>query len=131
MTDYVFVYGSLKQDESHHHLLEPFATLTCKTSVQGILYRVVDYPGLVLTNDPGQRVTGEIYEIHDTRSFDLMDEWEGCRPQDPQPHHYRRDKVEIPTPMGTFSCWLYVYIQPTDTLPVINSGNWTESNQPI
>ena len=79
-TRHVFVYGTLRRGEQRDiSLLMPAPRWVGQASVEGVLYDLGDYPGLVLGSDqqPGQeKVMGEVYEISDVLER-LLDEIEG------------------------------------------------------
>ena len=66
-TRHVFVYGTLRRGEQRDiNLLTPAPRWLGSASVEGVLYDLGEYPGLVLGREPvpGQtKVKGEVYEI--------------------------------------------------------------------
>ena len=79
-TRHVFVYGTLRRGEQRDiNLLRPTPRWIGQASVEGVLYDLGDYPGLVFGIDqhPGQKkVRGEVYEISDEleRLLDVIEE---------------------------------------------------------
>ena len=82
-TRHVFVYGTLRRGEQRDiNLLRLTPRWIGQAGVEGVLYDLGDYPGLVLGIDqhPGQKtVKGEVYEISDELER-LLDEIEGIAP---------------------------------------------------
>ena len=60
--EYVFVYGTLMEGMSRHSEMQDGCTLVCEGTVQGNLYHISDYPGLVAGNGT---VQGELYRVSD------------------------------------------------------------------
>ena len=82
-TRHVFVYGTLRRGEQRDiNLLKPSPHWVGRASVEGVLYDLGSYPGLVLESNqhPGQKkVRGEVYQITDALEH-LLDEIEGVGP---------------------------------------------------
>ncbi len=135
-TRHVFVYGTLRRGEQRDiNLLKPAPRWMGQASVEGVLYDLGDYPGLVLGIDqyPGQnKVRGEVYEI--TAELEhLLDQIEGVTPR-PSGEYVKRkiivhrqvldatDEVALPNAMP---CLVYEVNQ--DRVPgyaVIFGGDW-------
>jgi gamma-glutamylcyclotransferase (GGCT)/AIG2-like uncharacterized protein YtfP len=128
----IFVYGTLRGDLSHEMslALAQRASLLGEGTVQGQLFSLGAYPGLVLSDRLHDVVKGEVYEIAPDRiegTLALLDEYEGLGPSEPEPHEYRREAVPV-TISGaeTIEAWAYVLNQPTQGLPQIPSGDFRE-----
>ena len=64
---YVFVYGTLRRGERNDiNLLQPAPRYVGMGAVNGTLYQVDWYPGLVLDGRADVQVVGEVYEIAPT-----------------------------------------------------------------
>jgi gamma-glutamylcyclotransferase (GGCT)/AIG2-like uncharacterized protein YtfP len=128
----IFVYGTLREDPSYEfsHFLAPNASPVGEAVVRGRLFDLGSYPGMALSDTPGELVRGELYEIDRNRLqavLPLLDEYEGCGPSDATPHEYRRELVEVRTHTGaTVKAWAYVLNRPTDDLEPIDSGDYVE-----
>jgi gamma-glutamylcyclotransferase (GGCT)/AIG2-like uncharacterized protein YtfP len=126
----IFVYGTLRKDAAHElfHVLARNAAFVGEAVVRGRLFNLGSYPGLVLSDGPAETVKGELYEIvHSKREavLDLLDHYEGCAPDDRQPHEYRRELVEVSTTTGAnVQAWVYLLNRPTDGLEPIDSGDY-------
>jgi len=99
----LFVYGTLKSGHAAHDLLADQHYLGL--AVTAPRYRLVDlgpYPGLVLDEENGLPVTGELWEVTDERVKEL-DIFEGC------PRLYRRESVEV---AGAGPVEAYFYARP-------------------
>src|SRR5260370_574313 len=101
-TLFLFVYGTLRRLHGHEMqaLLERNAEFLSEGIVQGQLFNLGHYPGLVLSTDPSDRTIGEVYRLEESRmdhTLRELDDYEGIGPNDPEPHEYRR---EVPDHLG-------------------------------
>lgn len=116
---HLFVYGSLRRNRSGaSHPLLVGADHLGDATVQGTLYRVSWYPGLVLTGDG--RVHGEVFALPPERAAAMiaaLDEYEGTQ--------YARDVAVVQlADGGTVPSSVYTYRGPTVGLPTIASGDF-------
>lgn len=124
----LFVYGTLMRASR-----APFARRLAmesrfigRASVDGILYSMGRYPGLV--EAPGQKyqVHGEVVRLNTTRSFAWLDDYEGCGPNWPEPQEYVRKTLMIRLLDGDkILCWSYVYRRNVPSSRWIPSGRFT------
>ena len=130
---HVFVYGTLRRgdvrDITH---LQPPPVFVGMASVQGVLYNLGDYPGLLLGGEG--RVTGEVYAI--TAALEQqLDNIEEVWPQPTGEYSKREVTVQLhqhpanhaaPEAVGVF-CLVYE-IDPARARgrPVILGGDWRE-----
>jgi gamma-glutamylcyclotransferase (GGCT)/AIG2-like uncharacterized protein YtfP len=129
MPHYLFVYGTLMQKcrpNAWAAFLHTNAQYAGEASVEGLLYKVAYYPGLVR----GEGVVyGELFELRDPEKvFRLLDEYEDYLPDDPDRSLYLRVLAWVTlTETGEKKeSWLYYYNQPvTDFMPYEN-GRFTE-----
>lgn len=122
----LFVYGTLRRSPAHpmHALLRETATGLGDARVRGLLYRVAEYPGLVLDATAGW-VLGELYGLRDLDVLARLDAYEGAGPHDPEPREYRRIRTVVQRHDGQdVDAWLYEYGWPTAGLPIIASGDF-------
>ena len=131
---HVFVYGTLRRgdvrDITH---LQPPPVFVGMASVQGVLYNLGDYPGLLLGGEGW--VTGEVYAI--TAALEQqLDSIEEVWPQPTGEYNKREVKVQLrqhpanheaPEAVGVL-CLLYE-IDPARARgrPVILGGDWRET----
>jgi gamma-glutamylcyclotransferase (GGCT)/AIG2-like uncharacterized protein YtfP len=94
---YLFVYGTLRAnaDTEEARFLASHAQSVSGGRVQGRLYRIAHYPGMVLSAEADDWVLGEVFEVLAPEIFVELDKYEGCGPDDPQPHEYRRGPVPV------------------------------------
>ena len=132
-TRHVFVYGTLRRGEQRDITsLRPAPTWVGSASLQGVLYDLGAYPGVVLGGH--ERVLGEVYRI-DPQLERQLDEIEEVWPQ--QSGEYRKREVQVlinspalkaasSTPLQ-LACLVYeVAVRPQPDRPVISSGDWVK-----
>lgn len=127
---FLFVYGTLlKNHKSQYHT--QFAKNWKWFSsgyLYGKLYEIDGYPGAILSENSKDRVFGEIYAIPDAEeTFILLDIYEGCSENSPEPHEYRRSQIPIYIEKKPFLiAWTYLYIGDTSQLKHLPSGNYLD-----
>jgi gamma-glutamylcyclotransferase (GGCT)/AIG2-like uncharacterized protein YtfP len=87
-------------------------------SIQGRLYAIRDYPGLILSGDQEERVIGEIYRLHEPdATLASLDEYEGAE--------YERVQADAQLTSGeAIRVWVYAYRQPVDETRRVKSGDF-------
>ena len=128
--DYLFVYGTLRQDANNQmsHILALYADFVGKGTFHGKLYDVDEYPGAVPSNETSDVIQGEVYALRDRdRVLRVLDEYEGCGPDEPLPTEFRRERMTVFLENGEkVQAWIYIYNRPTNGLTPILSGNYLE-----
>ena len=129
-SDHLFVYGTLMRGFDHPmaQLLSRSADCLGEARCRGRLYLVKHYPGLVLSDDPGDVVFGELFRLRQPaellREFDM---YEACGDGFAEPTEYIRRMLPVTRDGGAPSeAWTYVYNWPVDRLPRIASGRFLE-----
>ena len=94
--------------------------------IQGKLYDLGQYPGLIHSPDAVDKVSGEIYELCDTKPIlSRIDEYEGCSHKDPKPHLYRRESVLVNLQSEqSIMAWTYFYQGNYRVYKYIRSGDY-------
>ena len=127
MTAHLFVYGTLMRRFRHpmHDALARAAEFVGEASVQGRLYDLGLYPGLVLSDSRADTVFGELYRLHDDTVLRVLDDYEGCGRDDPQPHEYVRGTVSVlAADGGATSAWAYIYARAVEERTHLASGRY-------
>jgi gamma-glutamylcyclotransferase (GGCT)/AIG2-like uncharacterized protein YtfP len=134
---HVFVYGTLRKGEQRDiNRLLPAPRWLGPASVDGVLYDLGEYPGLVLQREPGAgqtQVKGDVYEIA-SELEPLLDEIEGLLPQSNGEYAKRQVRVHlVALPLGRnengiaapLTCLVYE-VTPARVAgcPVIEGGDW-------
>jgi gamma-glutamylcyclotransferase (GGCT)/AIG2-like uncharacterized protein YtfP len=125
--DRLFVYGTLMRGFDHPmaKLLSRSAEFIGEARCQGRLYLVKHYPGLVLSDEPGDVVFGELFRLHTPEpSLITFDDYEGCGPGVASPQ-YLREVLPVTLDDGTVSeAWTYVYNRPVVKLKRTHRGGF-------
>jgi gamma-glutamylcyclotransferase (GGCT)/AIG2-like uncharacterized protein YtfP len=130
ISNLLFVYGTLMRGFDHPmaQLLSRSAEFLGEARCRGRLYLVKHYPGLVLSEDPAETVSGELYRLR--RPDDLLrefDMYEACGEGFAAPTEYLRRMLPV-TRDGHAAepAWTYLYNWPVAHLPRIASGKFLE-----
>jgi gamma-glutamylcyclotransferase (GGCT)/AIG2-like uncharacterized protein YtfP len=128
ISDLLFVYGTLMRGFEHPmaRLLSANAEFLGEATCRGRLYLVKHYPGLVLSEDPGDIVFGELYRLQERcallREFDM---YEACGEGFAAPTEYVREMLPVTLGDGEAGeAWTYIYNWPVTNLPRIASGRF-------
>jgi gamma-glutamylcyclotransferase (GGCT)/AIG2-like uncharacterized protein YtfP len=129
-SDHLFVYGTLMRGFDHPmaQLLSRSADFIGEARCLGRLYLIKHYPGLVLSEDPAERVFGELYRLRQPdallREFDM---YEACGEGFAEPTEYIRQMLPVTlADEGVKEAWTYIYNWPVAGLPRIASGRFLE-----
>jgi gamma-glutamylcyclotransferase (GGCT)/AIG2-like uncharacterized protein YtfP len=99
-------------------------------TVMARLYDLGEYPGIVLSGRPDERVAGEVYELKEGSRADvlrILDEYEGLGPEAPLPHEYQRELVKVRLDDGTtLTAWAYVLADSVPRHPRIPDSDYLE-----
>jgi len=127
-SEFIFVYGTLRKEAAHamHDVIVRHGDYFSHGSMQGKLFELGGYPGVIESVDPVDAVQGELYRINDHDQLLLaLDEYEQCSDRFPPPHEYLRKKLSISLPNGgTILAWVYVYNREVAGLEQIESGDY-------
>lgn len=137
-TELVFVYGTLRRGGSNAFRMEG-AEFIGTAKVEGALYAISWYPGLILGKDLGC-VIGEVYQVG-PEQMRALDEFEGLSAGEIEGSEYRRVKVPLMRPLEdirygvqleapcgeTPEAWAYEWKGPVDKRKRIASGDWLDS----
>ncbi len=109
---HLFVYGTLRRQSKHPQArwLEKVATYKGTATLPGRLVDLGEYPGLLPAEAPGEVVPGDLYEVPaDAAVLEVLDRYEGCHADDPEPHEYCRI-VCTPTDEDGIRVWAWTYL---------------------
>jgi len=129
-SEYLFVYGTLRRSivssKDIRHLLNHETESLGMATVNGRLYNIGSYPGLILSNNPEEIVMGELYTIKNRRVvLSTFDQYEGCCEPFPKPWEYQRTTAEVTTDGGDkVRSWLYTYQWDVNEKMRIPSGDY-------
>ncbi len=128
-SDQLFVYGTLMRGFDHPmaQLLSRSADFIGEARCRGRLYLVKHYPGLVLSDDPAERVFGELYRLRQPNELlRELDMYEACGEGFAEPTEYIRQMLSVTLADGATEAWTYVYNWPVTGLTRIASGRFLE-----
>jgi len=93
---------------------------------QGKLFNLGEYPGVIKSDNAGDRVLGDIYRIGRPKMIlATLDRYEQCSIRDPRPHEYRRSIEPVMLDKGkTLNAWVYLYNRPIKDHICITSGDY-------
>lgn len=121
-TNFVFVYGTLMQDQPNAHLLaDAWFGGFARTKPDYTMLHLGGFPAIIPAPEGhGVGVYGEVYEV-DRDTLARLDQLEGV------PHFYRRETITLECDVEAF-----VYVLNTDDRyiegrPVIESGDWLDA----
>src|ERR1700676_2120930 len=124
-SDRLFVYGTLMRgfDRPMAQLLSRSADFVGEARCRGRLYRIKHYPGLVLSDNAGDVVFGELFRLRRPaellREFDM---YEACGEGFAEPTEYIRQMLPVAMDDGAVSeAWTYIYNWPVTPLQRIAS----------
>lgn len=130
---HLFVYGTLRHgtDNDASKLLQSAADRIGRGQARGQLYMVADYPGFVPSETEGDWVRGDVYRLRSPElTYPELDRYEGCGPDDPPPHEYRRCLVPVRLDSGEWiKASAYLYTRGTEGKARITSGDYLSNQQ--
>jgi gamma-glutamylcyclotransferase (GGCT)/AIG2-like uncharacterized protein YtfP len=130
---HIFVYGTLMSaatgslGRDMRLRLRREARSAGSATVQGVLYDLGTYPGLVRSADPSDRVHGEVLALIDpAATLPWLDDYEGVGRGQASAGEYLRVVEHARLASGaSLEIWLYLLQRPLRGLPRIPGGRWT------
>ena len=123
----LFVYGTLMSAAGHAMgaRLAREARLLGPASIQGRLYRIAWYPGVIDSPNAEERVHGELYALSDPlRSFAWLDAYEGLVTGRADNEYARLERPVRPLAAADMVAWVYLYQRAPNPLGLIGDGRW-------
>lgn len=112
-------------DSQITHLLRQKSRFLAEGFVQGRLYDLGAYPGLVYIPEAKKQVRGEIIQLgYPDLLLPVLDDYEMIDADHPEENEYRRELVPVQSAGKTLACWTYIFQQPIDAYPEITSGDY-------
>lgn len=124
MTDYLFVYGTLRKHANSQakRLLTDNAQYLGEGNIKAKLYRVSWYPAAVALNEKDEPtfVIGDVFRLnHSHKTLKTLDEYEEV------PVLYERTIVKVQMNSGAhLDAWAYLYKHAVHHLSEIKSGDF-------
>lgn len=128
----IFVYGSLRSgfQAPAFEYISRYFLFESDAKVRGRLYDMGTYPAAIPTNDEAFLI-GELYHIKNEEelywALEQLDAYEGIH-SEPEDGGmlYRRALVEVITPEGNTTAWIYWYNCQITNQPLVASGDMLE-----
>lgn len=127
--EFIFVYGTLRKETATNmnDMLIRYCDYFSDGYLQGKLYEVDNYPAAIESNNPEDKVYGELYEITNHLILPQLDMYEECTVQFPEPWEYSRKKRLITLFDGSsVSAWVYIFNRDVLNLIPIHSGDYLQ-----
>lgn len=127
MNPHIFVYGTLLSTAGHPMgaRLQGEARLVGAASIQGRLYELGKYPGLVEVADAAERVQGEVHALNSpATSLAWLDAYEGIVPGRQQNQYERVERTAQLASGGELTVWVYLYRRDVTRFQPIAGGRW-------
>ncbi len=127
MNPHLFVYGTLLSNAGHPMgaRLGREARLIGEASMEGRLYSLGRYPGLVEVADRESRVHGEVYALNNpAASLAWLDAYERISPDDAHNDYERCERTVRLTSGEDVTAWVYFYRADVRGMPAIPNGRW-------
>lgn len=117
MGDHLFVYGTLMRaidDNDMARLLRDNSTHVGAATMQGRLYTVSYYPGVVDSDAPTDIVHGDLFRLGKNAAnvIEKLDRYEDIGPPFEPPYEYRRELRTVHHSGETCQAWVYMYNWP-------------------
>lgn len=129
MPNHLFVFGTLLSGYDHPmaRLVAQSCDLVGTAHCQGRMYLAAHYPGMLLSDDPGDQVFGELYRMRDADELlRVLDDYEGFGADHPQPNEFVRERVRVMLDGAAYEAWTYLFNRPVTNLPRIMSGRFLD-----
>jgi len=128
MNPHLFVYGTLLSTAGHPmgDRLRREARLLGEASIEGKLFSLGRYPGLIEAQGSGARVHGEVYALNTpAASLEWLDAYERIVPGAHDQNDYARvERLAQLVSGGDVNAWVYVYLKPIPASKLIPEGRW-------
>jgi gamma-glutamylcyclotransferase (GGCT)/AIG2-like uncharacterized protein YtfP len=128
MVDLVFFYGTLMRPFNRAGRLRVADHLSymSRGSISAALFDLGIYPAAVPASDA--LAWGEVYRMtHPAIVLQVLDEFEGCRTEEPESSLYTRALAPVTLDAGpTVDAWVYFYNAPLGQAERIHSGDYLE-----
>ncbi len=126
--DYLFVYGTLRKEKGNalHRIIAEHSVYCGGAVMQGKLFEIGGYPGAVESDNPNDKVLGELYRLLDSDTvLRQLDEYEECSDHFVLPHEYLRKKINVEVSGGKhILAWVYIYNHDIADREIITSGDY-------
>lgn len=101
------------------------ADFVSDATYQGILYMIDYYPGVVLSNNQNDVVSGELFRLRNEDQMADLDQYEGIGDSFEKPYEYKREIVTVKDENDIiYKTWIYHYAWSVKNRNRISSGDF-------
>ena len=129
--EYLFVYGTLLSNIASRveHIMRKQTKVIGEGYVHGKIYDLGEYPAAIADPDSKDLIYGELIELQNKKILDILDDYEECGPQWPEPTEYIRIKVKVHITSSilidsSIEAFFYNYNFPVLEIDQIKSGSY-------
>lgn len=133
-TPFLFVYGTLLYHAENimSEYLSQKSSFHGKGFIYGQIYKVDYYPGATYDPSSSHQVFGDIVQLKNPQQvFEVLDHYEGYNANSPETSLFIREIIPVQIQDKVIHAWVYLFNRPTEEYPVIESGNYSESELEI
>lgn len=128
MNRLLFVYGTLLagMDNEYARFLKNHSQIIDKGTMQGRMYMIDWYPGVVESENKADQVHGQVLEIvSDVKELlERLDEYEGYSGFESVSSEFVRKQLAITCGNKIRNCWVYLYNHRVDHFKLIGTGDF-------
>ena len=93
----------------------------------GKLYLIEYYPGIIASNNPDDRVNGDVFKLSDLSILEELDQFEGIGTAYESPYEYQRAVQSVALQNGSVEkAWVYLYNWSIKQQNQIHSGDFLD-----
>jgi gamma-glutamylcyclotransferase (GGCT)/AIG2-like uncharacterized protein YtfP len=130
MREYLFIYGTLLPEYAPNEIADTVRRLLYvgPASVQGRLYDLGEYPGVILDASSQTKISGHLFMLPQDQSvLKTLDSYEGFKPEDLNKSLFVRRWATVNLDDGrAIQSWIYVYNQDPGAAPLVSSGDYAK-----
>ncbi len=130
MNNYLFVYGTLMKKYTGYAPinLEDFGKYICEGFINGRMYEIDNYPGVIRSQNPQDKIYGELFLLSDFEaSIQKLDVYEDYFPENLGESLYLRKIEDIYLSDGEIKpAWIYLFNKEVNVEKRILSGNYLD-----
>lgn len=130
MKQYLFTYGTLSKNAAPREIAPTFKKLKYvgKGIVNGKLYDLGNFPGIILSKSSRNKVYGHVFELPDDPSvLKDLDKYEEFSSSRRASSLFVRKQIPVKFMSGDpVKCWIYVYNKDVSHSNLIPSGDYAQ-----
>jgi gamma-glutamylcyclotransferase (GGCT)/AIG2-like uncharacterized protein YtfP len=132
MTEYLFLYGTLKPNQAEGEVADVIKRLRRigSATVPGRLYDFGEYPGAIVSRNSSKKIHGEVFElpIAEDATLKAIDAYEEFDVSNPEQSLFVRQRISAKLQDGRrVNCWIYVYNKAPGNARQITGGDYSQT----